>query len=140
MYLIMKCIPLNDQYECDADRTPITMTDDWQKWYNENKNFDYDFEVWEFVNNHFECIKDCDTPMEEGMVLVFLEDDESEPIIIQKFPNLTRDGSIPDKVKRVIDYADDVNDWLFSRGLIEMIYGNTSFMYTEYTDRNIFLG
>ena len=27
-YLIIKCIPLSDQYECDADREPICVTND----------------------------------------------------------------------------------------------------------------
>lgn len=28
LYLIVKAIALNDQYECDADRTPILVTQD----------------------------------------------------------------------------------------------------------------
>ena len=31
-YLIVRCIDLNDQYECDADRRPIMLVDDWQEW------------------------------------------------------------------------------------------------------------
>ena len=25
-YLVIKCIPLSDQYECDADREPVCVT------------------------------------------------------------------------------------------------------------------
>ena len=35
-YLIVKCEPLNDQYECDAHRTPICTTTDYSK-YNEEQ-------------------------------------------------------------------------------------------------------
>ena len=57
-YLIVKCEPLYDQYECDCDRTPLYMTDDWQQ------EKDYRFEVYELKpNNTFECIKDWDEPI-----------------------------------------------------------------------------
>lgn len=29
-YLIVKCEPLNDQYECDANRIPLCITEDWK--------------------------------------------------------------------------------------------------------------
>ena len=41
-YLIVKCEPLNDQYECDANRIPLCITEDWK-----NKAFDCEFEVYE---------------------------------------------------------------------------------------------
>lgn len=31
-YLIVRCIDLNDQYECDADRRPIVLVDNWEEW------------------------------------------------------------------------------------------------------------
>ena len=27
-YLVIKCIPLSDQYECDADREPVCVAND----------------------------------------------------------------------------------------------------------------
>ena len=39
-YLIVRCDPLSDQYECDANRTPICVTDDYHK-YSED-----DYEVY----------------------------------------------------------------------------------------------
>ena len=41
-YLIVKYEPLNDQYECDANRIPLCITEDWK-----NKAFDCEFEVYE---------------------------------------------------------------------------------------------
>lgn len=31
-YLIVRCVDLNDQYECDADRTPLVLVDDYIDW------------------------------------------------------------------------------------------------------------
>lgn len=46
-YLIVKCVPLDDQWECDADRTPMFITDDWKR-----DVPDYPFEVWEIKENY----------------------------------------------------------------------------------------
>ena len=37
-YLIIKCIPLSDQYECDADKEPICVTNDTTPY--EGKSYD----------------------------------------------------------------------------------------------------
>lgn len=68
-YLIVKCEELFDQYECDANREPIFLVDDWEKWYWENRP-DYKFEVYKFEDDK-ECTfeKSYDTPMERGMAL-----------------------------------------------------------------------
>ena len=51
-YLIIKCEELGDQWECDCDRKPLTMCDNWEKWYQENqKNINYSFEVYEYIKN-----------------------------------------------------------------------------------------
>lgn len=51
-YLIVKCDELSDQYECDADRIPVCLTDNWT-YYNE-----YGYEVYEVLkNNTFKLIK-----------------------------------------------------------------------------------
>lgn len=56
-YLIVKCEELNDQYECDAYRTPITMTANWKNWCKVKKP-KFLFEVYEFVNDNFKLIKE----------------------------------------------------------------------------------
>lgn len=33
VYVIVRCQPLNDQYECDADRIPIYITNEYSKKY-----------------------------------------------------------------------------------------------------------
>ena len=44
-YLIIKCQVLNDQSECDVDRTPLLITDDFD-------DFDcYDYEIYEIKEN-----------------------------------------------------------------------------------------
>ena len=60
----MKCEELHDQYECDAYRTPVAITDDWAVWYEINKP-DYLFEIWEYKDNIFTLIKYYDYPIEE---------------------------------------------------------------------------
>lgn len=52
MYLIMRYDELNDQYECDAHRKPICLTEDWKNWINTNHP-KYDVEIYELINNHF---------------------------------------------------------------------------------------
>jgi hypothetical protein len=31
-YLIVRCVNLKDQYECDADRTPLVLVEDYVEW------------------------------------------------------------------------------------------------------------
>lgn len=51
-YLIVECNELSDQYECDADRSPVCLVDDWA-YYNK-----YGYEVYEILkDNTFELIK-----------------------------------------------------------------------------------
>lgn len=140
MYLIMACYPLNDQHECNADREPITITDDWRKWYNDNEDFYCDFEVWELVNGYLKLVKRYDTPVEMGMVLAFVPDDEVEPIPLMRYKDTTREDPIPKEVKEIMHNAQKVKDSLTARGIIKMIFDSTSFIYTEYSDREISLG
>lgn len=58
MYLLIKCVPLNDDYECDADRIPITLTSDYKRWINRYKP-SYPYEVWQLTKNEtFKKIKE----------------------------------------------------------------------------------
>lgn len=73
-YLIIKCVPLMDQYECDYDRTPICMTNDYSKYYEEG------YEIYELLEDDtFTCIKQADEYGEEGFCLVtWVELDEDD--------------------------------------------------------------
>lgn len=113
-YLIVKCEELSDQWECDADRTPITMTDNYRKWSEEN-NPDYAFEVWELVNNDFICVKDYDEP--SGMILIKYAHDGVE--VLEHYPNLNKNSPIPERVKKLIAKAIWKNDELKICGYID---------------------
>lgn len=154
MYLIMKCSPLMDAYECDADREPMTITDDWKKWY-ENNLIDYDFEVYEYdeESKEFNLIKEYDAPMREGMALYYWENDEDTvtcpPIIIKEFSNRTRDDEVPQIVYDTINrdgawgyYGHEgPNDDLITSGHINWYDKNHRYyVYGEYTDNHYSLG
>lgn len=52
-YVIVKCRTLNDQYECDADRTPICICHD-----NYNKYKKYGYEVYAVeASGNLDCIQ-----------------------------------------------------------------------------------
>ena len=137
-YLIMKCEELGDQFECDADRTPITMTDNWKTWYK-NNNPDYHFEVYEYKNNHFTCIKNYDTFMENGMVFVWF--DEDTPVcefnIITRFPNCNRDMPMPKDLYARAKMGEDFDDSLSNCGYVSWNEGDRYYAYTEYYDNKI---
>ena len=103
MYLIVKCEELNDQYECDADRTPITLTENWGAWFSEVTP-DYAFEVYELRDNEFVRIKDYDTPIESGMALYYWTSEQmnsnamGKPTVVQKWKNATRNKSMPKQI------------------------------------------
>ena len=65
LYLIVKCVELDDQWECDAKRTPITLTNDWRNWYETEKP-KYLFEVYEFTKGNFHRRKEYDQKMKRG--------------------------------------------------------------------------
>lgn len=52
-YLIVECIPLNDQYECEADRIPLRVVDD----YSDYQRYGYDIHRI-LPDGTFECIQD----------------------------------------------------------------------------------
>lgn len=45
-YLIVRCAELNDQYECDCDRLPIKLVDNYEEYYDR-----YGYEVYECLPN-----------------------------------------------------------------------------------------
>ena len=114
MYLIMKCEELRDGWECDADRTPITLTEDWEKWFA-NTMPDYQFEVFEFQNGKFTLVKDYETPIEEGMSLHYwtreqwYSTDMGKPTVVEKWEDVGRNDPIPEQVYRLAkdEYEDE---------------------------------
>lgn len=136
-YLIVECNELGDQYECDANRIPITMTDNWKEWYAK-ANPDYCFEVYEFKNNKFILVKDYETSMEQGMAFVmFNDDDEDEFTIIERFPNFDRNKSMPKTLRKRALKGEDLDDSLRNCGYVSWFEKGTLYAYTEYYDNRI---
>ena len=142
MYLIMRCHPLSDQYECDADRYPIALTEDYEEWFKENKPT-YDFEVWKYEDKVFECIKSYDECIEEGMAFYYWEGEGTDcektpPHVIAKYPNADKHFPIPKRVLKEMEdpcaeiYQDNLNrdgclSWL-------NIESNRYYVYGDYND------
>lgn len=135
MYLIMECHELGDQWECDAERTPVTLTEDWRKWY-EDTDPSYPFEVYEFVNGKFYLAKAYDTPMEEGMVYAYYDEDDNA-VPLKKFPNATRDDPVPDYIMKRAKKGAEYDNCLRSCGHISWMEGDVLYCYTEYYDHRI---
>lgn len=101
-YLIMKCKELGDQYECDANREPMFLVDDWKEWYQENHP-NYMFEVYKFEDEE-ECTleKRYEEAMEEGMALYFWrageDPEEVPPTVIAHYKDYDRHSPVPQKV------------------------------------------
>ena len=135
-YLIVECDELGDQYECDANRTPVTMTDNWKDWYEKTKP-DYYFEVYEFKNNGFVLVKDYETPMEQGMVFVMCDDDEDKFTVIERFPNVDRNDPMPKALRKRASKGEDLDECLLSCGYISWFEKGHLYAYTEYDDNRI---
>jgi hypothetical protein len=101
-YLIVKCDPLNDPYECDVDRTPLCMTDD-------PSQYGFGYEVWKVQEDGtLVRIKEYDTANESGMALYFWRDDAEDgdaPEVLAKFPNMTRWEVTAEVVANIIRMA-----------------------------------
>lgn len=135
-YLIVKFEECGDQWECDGDRTPMFMTDDWERDYP-----DYEFEVYELkADGTFKLLGGSSTssanvllpPKCEGMALtVWGEADEPEEVLLD-FPSLTpfqRDFQIPQEVTSFFDslgegedYGDMDCDAAISRAVGDKVY------------------
>ena len=104
-YLIVKCEELGDQFECDANREPMFLVDDWKDWFNKNHPT-YQFEVYKFVDgNEATLEKTYDEAMDEGMALYFwhMDDDHEEvaPTVVARYKNYDRKKKVPDKVWKI---------------------------------------
>ena len=104
-YLIVKCTELSDQYECDADREPMFLVDDWEDWVAKNHPT-YRFEVYKFVDEEEAILeKTYEETFDEGMALYFwnMDDDHEEvaPTVIAHYKDYDRHTKVPDKVLKV---------------------------------------
>lgn len=104
-YLIVKCKELGDQFECDANREPMFLVDDWKDWFNKNHPT-YQFEVYKFVDDNEATLeKTYDEAMDEGMALYFwnMDDDHEEvaPTVVARYKNYDRKKKVPNKVWKI---------------------------------------
>ena len=104
-YLIVKCEELGDQFECDANREPMFLVDDWKDWFNKNHPT-YQFEVYKFVDDNKATLeKTYDEAMDEGMALYFwnMDDDHEEvaPTVVARYKNYDRKKKVPNKVWKI---------------------------------------
>lgn len=110
-YLIIKCDELGDQFECDADRTPLCITTNYSK-------YGLGYEVWEKqTDNSFKRIKDYDEAKEQGFALYSwgAADDPAEdtPTLIDKKIGWERDSiskAFVKKLKQEVGFQETVND------------------------------
>jgi hypothetical protein len=142
-YLIIKCKELGDQFECDADRTPICVTNDYSK-------YGYGYEVWEIHSNgSLTKIKEYEDSLEEGMALYRWKEEndprEEEPEILHKDKGKTRDitKSFAKKLKQEVGFKESVNEIfqdIESRGSHAEELNGYWVVYGEYIDNNFSIG
>ena len=146
-YLIIKCEALNDQFECDAKRIPIRVTE-------EIHEYGYGYEIWRIEENgELTLYKEYEEPLESGMALYKWEDEDdidseepSQPIVIRRYPNKNRDAfsrSFCKNLKKEIGFKDTTEE-IYSdiqcSGCHGEIINNEWVVFGEYTDDHYSLG
>ena len=145
-YLIIKAQEkMREWYpEENWEDTPVTLCKDWKKWYKENADkIDYTFEVWEFKEGKFTCVKTAEDILEKGMALYYWTDDQKDyekPHIVYKYPNATRDSKIPEECLSFMKKGTDLDNCLKEYGFIIFAIGNNDYLYGEYEDNYYVLG
>jgi len=131
----MKCTELGDQWECDADRSPLCLTENWIDWYHRTKP-NFPFEVYEVLpNNHFNKVKSYEDSMEEGMVFGWWDADEKFHII-KKWKNKSRRERMPIEVEKYLRKVpnEEVDNSLRNCGYISFEKSDKFYVYGEYHD------
>ena len=144
-YLILECRKLGDQWECDADRTPICVTEN-------PSDYGIGYEVWKILENgNLEKIRDYDEALEEGMALYYWKEGEDEeedilPTIIEKYPNKDRDSfskSFFKKLKAKVGFSEtiaDIESDIHCSGSHGENIGDKWIVFGEYQDNCFDLG
>lgn len=140
-YLIVKCKPLGDQFECDVNRTPLCMVNDYKTF-----EADYDFEVYELgADDGFSLVKEYDDYAgNEGMGLFSIDESaesDDEIVTIKKFPGLSRHSKLPKEVQRLVNkWKDDesFDNALENCGDIQWNDNGCIVWYGEYSGPHIY--
>lgn len=98
-YLVVSCRELDDQYECDCDRTPLCCTDDISK-------YGIGYEIYSINDDgRLSLIKDSDTALSEGMAVYYWTDGQdiakTSPEVISTF-EMNRDQITRSFIKKQI--------------------------------------
>lgn len=144
-YLIVECNELGDQWECDADRKPVCITED--KW----KYWEMGFEIYEInEDNTFTLIKNYEDAGEEGMALYYWgKNDDCEqiaPTIVKKWKNKDRDFFTKSKIKNIkseIGFSETANSIYLDIshcGSHGETIGDKYYVLGEYRDNNFDYG
>jgi hypothetical protein len=142
-YLIVRCTPLDDQFECDAERIPLCIVTDYSQ-------YGFGYEVWERKeDNSLEKIKDYDISSEEGFALYSWEENEStdaQPQIKYKKIDWVRfdiTKSFVKKLKREVGFCETVDD-IYDDIIYNGAHGETIqdrwVVFGEYMDAHFSLG
>ena len=134
-FLIVQCEELGDQWECDVNRTPRYITDDWKT----NYPIDYPFEVYEILDNGQigNRIKDYEDGMSLGMVFGYWKyyDNTEEFHAIKYFPNAQRSDECPKDIYKKLKSLDCFDNSLTNCGYISGEKSeNEIYIYGEYID------
>ena len=147
-YLIVKFDECGDQWECDGNRTPIFMTDNWQRDYP-----DYEFEVYELeADNTLKYVGGTSEssstvllqPKREGMALTVWRNDDIPEKVILDFPSLTpfgHDFVIPSEVNDFFDSlgADELEGSMLYDGAVSYPDGDKVYVFGYYRNKNYYV-
>ena len=97
-YLVVECRELGDQWECDADRTPILVTDEYSGYTR------YGYEIYQIEpDGKLKLIREYESVTDEGFCYCFYSRDaeEKRPIKVEKFKKkFTRDTITNSQIKK----------------------------------------
>lgn len=145
-YLVIRCEELNDQYECDANRIPVCITEDISK-------YGFGYEIWKIEENgELTLHKEYEKPLESGMALyMWNENDIDEenlpsPTVVERHTNKTRFDFTEDffrELKTEVNFEDSVEDICFdvwSCGAHGEAIDGQWVVFGEYNDNRYSLG
>lgn len=143
LYLIVECSELGDQWECDANRAPLCLTEDVSQ-------YGLGYEVYRVnSDNTFTLVKEYGEVLESGMALYQWDEgdeDNKTPNVLEKWKGKERDNVTKSQVKNIkkkVGFHNPIekimNDirWRGSYG--EIIQGKWV-VFGEYTDGSYSLG
>ena len=142
-YLVLECRELGDQWECDAERTPLCITNDISK-------YGVGYEIYSIEENgSLTLYKNYETSLESGVALYSWNDGEEEetlPVVIERYPNKTRNSfskSFIKKLKQRVKFTATIDDILTNvncSGAHGELINDKWVVFGEYSDTHFDLG